>query len=55
MLKCGHRLSCLFFLLQVRELREIVQKNALDNKEGADINGATAPEAQLQVSLRIQS
>lgn len=32
----------------MRELREIVQKNGLENKEGADIQGASAPEAQLQ-------
>lgn len=36
-----------FALLQVRELREIVQKHNLENKDGADINGVTAPEAQL--------
>jgi hypothetical protein len=33
--------------LQVRELREIVQKHNLENRDGADINGVTAPEAQL--------
>ena len=34
-------------LSQVRELREIVQKHNLENRDGADINGVTAPEAQL--------
>jgi hypothetical protein len=32
---------------QVRELREIVQKHGLENRDGADINGVKAPEAQL--------
>jgi hypothetical protein len=36
-----------YFCSQVRELREIVQKHNLENRDGADINGVTAPEAQL--------
>lgn len=32
----------------MRELRDILQKHALENRDNADINGATAPEAQLQ-------
>lgn len=46
--KQDQALTCNAFVLsQVRELREIVQKHNLENRDGADINGVTAPEAQL--------
>ena len=32
----------------MRELREILGKHSLENKDGADISAATAPEAKIQ-------